>query len=585
MEFAYGVTCVPERFETTLPRTLQSLALGGFDAPRLFVDGPGEVPDSLKQYEITHHRRRVRAYANWLLALWELWLARPTAERFCIFQDDCLCLRNLRAYLAQGKYPQRGYCNLITFPENQKLTDRNRTGWFPANQRGKGAVALMFDNATVRKFLSSPFLVDRVLDKPDRNYKCIDGAVVTAMNKLGIKEHCHMPALVSHIGDVSSMGLDGGKANRTKNTGNTFPGEDADALAYGRGGSAAFAAPQPRASGRIGLVGGCGADGLGAINRAVAEYCEVHRWLLRPDSRAGIIEPPQNCEVTVCLGGAKLEEFLRGVDVVVFAEQPPYDRLVDVAAKLNVKTALIASHPWMPSACRGWAIKVDRFICPTDYAYQQFKEHKPSALFPWPCDTERFPFRQRERAERFVYVHGGGGHRGCCGGKVVQDLIARWPQMPLTIFDQTGTAWGGSIEVVRNEPDNRKIYEAGDVLLVPYHLAAVGQVCLEALASGMPVIVPEGSPWDEFPALARIRAQRTKTVFRRPVDWFQPEPSHLEQLCRERLGMNIAEQSRAARAWANARSWTAAGPALTKLLRGEITDQSGLDNARMAAVA
>ena len=51
MKWAYGITTVPSRRENLFERTLQSLAVAGFDNPRLFVDGvddaEGPVVDAL----------------------------------------------------------------------------------------------------------------------------------------------------------------------------------------------------------------------------------------------------------------------------------------------------------------------------------------------------------------------------------------------------------------------------------------------------------------------------------------------------------------------------------------------------------
>src|SRR6185503_20920621 len=80
--WAYGVTTVPSRRETTLPRTLASLAAAGFASPRLRVD---DVEND-----------RLYAPGNWWLLLHELWIrSEGGADFYAIFQDDVIAAKGL----------------------------------------------------------------------------------------------------------------------------------------------------------------------------------------------------------------------------------------------------------------------------------------------------------------------------------------------------------------------------------------------------------------------------------------------------------------------------------------------------------
>lgn len=218
--WAYGVTTVPERTEL-LNRTLASLRAGGFAEPHIFVDGAKyvEPPSKLAQ---TLRFPRVRTAANWYLSLAQLYCTNLDAQRFAIFQDDFVCVRNMRQYLDACEYPERGYWNLLTHPLNQKLA--KGIGWFLSNQHGKGAVALVFDRRTVIDLLCSRKLIERFGDKKF-GHQAIDGGVVEAMKCIGVYEHCHNPSLVQHTGVVSSMG------SRPQPPAESFPGESFDASA------------------------------------------------------------------------------------------------------------------------------------------------------------------------------------------------------------------------------------------------------------------------------------------------------------------------------------------------------------------
>lgn len=224
MKWAYGVTTVPSRFNNLLPRTLESLKLAGFDAPRLFVDGDTDSNDwGRLQYEKTFRYPLLRTHGNWWLALHELYLRNPNADRYAIFQDDLVTYRNLRGYLESVTYPDKGYLNLYTVPQNERLFPKDFVGFYLSNQMGRGAVALVFDNEACVTLLSSKHMVIRVKD-PIRGHKVVDGGIVTAMGQAGYKEYVHGPSLVQHTGERSSMG------NLPTPLAVNFLGEDFDAL-------------------------------------------------------------------------------------------------------------------------------------------------------------------------------------------------------------------------------------------------------------------------------------------------------------------------------------------------------------------
>lgn len=224
MNWAYGVTTVPERKNDLLPHTLESLRMAGFDKPRLFVDGIKEAGDYARiGLEVTTRHPQIRTFANWCLALGELYLREPTADRYAIFQDDFVTYRNLRQYLEKVPYPDKGYINLYTMPRNQALCPVNHTGFYLSNQLGKGAVGLVFSNEAVLTLLGQYHMLQKPKDSK-RGWKSLDGAIVTAMKLAGWKEYVHSPSLLQHTGITSSM------KNRQQPLAESFKGEDFDAL-------------------------------------------------------------------------------------------------------------------------------------------------------------------------------------------------------------------------------------------------------------------------------------------------------------------------------------------------------------------
>jgi hypothetical protein len=223
--YAYGITTVPERRETLFQRTLASLKQAGFDTPRIFVDGDSDTDSWRGEFglEVTSHYPKIRTFGNWILGLAELYIRNPHVDRYCIFQDDFVTYKNLRLYLDNCTYPENGYWNLYTFPKNEVKAPPNYKGWYLSNQRGLGAVALVFSREAVSVLLSAQHIIDRPKDL-QRGWRAVDGGIVTAMNKAGWKEYVHTPSLVQHTGKISSM------RNREHPLATSFMGEQYDAV-------------------------------------------------------------------------------------------------------------------------------------------------------------------------------------------------------------------------------------------------------------------------------------------------------------------------------------------------------------------
>lgn len=220
----YGVTTVPERRAELLPRTLKSLQGAGFPEPTLFVDGDWDYKSWFEEFKLPCVMRypRVRLFGNWALALAELYLRNPNATYYAIFQDDFMVSRNLRQYIEGIKFPEKGYLNLYTFPKNQVLAN-GRVGFYPSNQKGKGAVGLIFNVEGVQLLLQHNHMIGRVRDIT-KGHKFVDGSIVESMRKAGWVEYVHNPSIVQHLGFKSSTG------NPKQPQAVSFRGEDFDLL-------------------------------------------------------------------------------------------------------------------------------------------------------------------------------------------------------------------------------------------------------------------------------------------------------------------------------------------------------------------
>lgn len=321
---------------------------------------------------------------------------------------------------------------------------------------------------------------------------------------------------------------------------------------------------------RIGLVGYHCYSGLGEKNRTYSQYLPIDRWLIKPHPHYGIAVEHPPCDVIVCREGQthKLHYFLSQIDVLLYDESPLFHELLPMAKALGKRIVCVMAQEWMPFNNESL---VDLFICPTKHAYEQFKDSLPCRYFQWPVDTSHFKFQHRDKCERFLFINGHGGWKGRKGGNTVFEMINKWKDIPLTIITQKEVSLNiesyPGLRIVTNVGDNRVLYRYGDVLLYPAYCDGTGLQPLEAMASGMPVICTEGSPWDENMALERIPSENREKFIRRVVDWFVPDTDEAIRLCKKWLGQEIWAQSNSVRVYAENRSWNLAKESLTALIK------------------
>ncbi len=226
MKWTYGITTVPCRRDGLLGNTVSSLRKAGFDEPRIFVDGLND-PKAYERFNLPVTVREpppLKIVGNWVLAMWEMFVREPFADRYVLFQDDIEAVKNLRQYLEKCKYPKKGYLNLYTFKENFQHT-KGVPGWHLSNQRGMGALGLVFNREGLMLLLASSTLVSKpIAANKNRSWKSLDGGVFQAMKNIGWREYIHNPSLLQHRGGVSTLG------NSHYPPIETFPKEGFDAM-------------------------------------------------------------------------------------------------------------------------------------------------------------------------------------------------------------------------------------------------------------------------------------------------------------------------------------------------------------------
>lgn len=235
-----GVTTTA-RANATLTRTLASLKAGGFDRVWLFSDGGQPKLDrraDLPAIDLVVRTPQAGGWSNFLLALQELNLRFPHADRYAMFQDDVLVPRGLAKWIEANVRSDAAIWSLFCAKHHEKRTP----GWIDvkAGYGFCGAQAIVIPARWSLAFLSDAMIVAHKrtpprLKTPGAKFKKtgehhIDGAIGLFAARKGQAVKVHYPSLVSHIGDTSTMHPKARLSNSHRKE-SVFPGESYDLAA------------------------------------------------------------------------------------------------------------------------------------------------------------------------------------------------------------------------------------------------------------------------------------------------------------------------------------------------------------------
>jgi hypothetical protein len=203
--WAVGVTTAP-RSQPTLSECLASLSSAGWSDPRLFVDGPVDVPEPFGSLSRTDRIPQLGAWPSYYLALAELLMREPRADAFLLVQDDVAFAAgfDVRAYLEEVLWPGTtpGIVSLLC----PSPYTRPQPGWYPFQDHWiYGAQAFVFSRSAAQGFLADPAVVEH-RESTERNPLAdIDWCVGQWASRHKRPIYFPTPSLVQHIGQVSSL--------------------------------------------------------------------------------------------------------------------------------------------------------------------------------------------------------------------------------------------------------------------------------------------------------------------------------------------------------------------------------------------
>lgn len=289
----------------------------------------------------------------------------------------------------------------------------------------------------------------------------------------------------------------------------------------------------------------------------------------------------------------EIDEFLVGLDVVFVCETPLNYYLFNKAKQLGVKTVLQYNFELMDYFEKPYLCKPDVFAAPTPWRIDDVP-YPNKALLPVPIETKDIKARMPKQAKTFLHIVGRPASSDRNGTQIFLEAAARIDKelpgaykyivraqsMDQETIDKYKHCVDFRVDDVENNYD---MYAEGDILVMPRRY---GGLCLpvnEALAHGMPVIMPAISPNREWlPDNWLVPATKNGTIWTRlPIDLFEVDPMAVASKMLELAAMKAHEdgetlvygehftaEAREARTIADMYSWDGMRHTYTKFLEG-----------------
>lgn len=254
----------------------------------------------------------------------------------------------------------------------------------------------------------------------------------------------------------------------------------------------------------IGMIGRSDNSGLGMMTLQYARNLRIENLLIitasHKDTDYERFPGAQFLPENTLPSDDTLRAFYGNLDVLLTIETPYNPNAYNLAREMGVKTVLI---PMVECTRMDLFKEADLFLC---HSLMDFREcpFDNKIHLPFPMNTSELSFIRREGPARtFVHIAGYGSFHGRNGTREVIEAFKKMnhPELRLIIYSQVpmdienGAA---NIEVRGEVPCYTDLYREGEVLLFPFKFGAMDLPVMEALASGMPVVLNRLKEWEEW---------------------------------------------------------------------------------------
>lgn len=228
-----------------------------------------------------------------------------------------------------------------------------------------------------------------------------------------------------------------------------------------------------------------------------------------------------------------LRQFLTGLDMVFTVETPYNHNLFAIAREMGIKSVLQYNYEWLQHHQEDLSLP-DLFLAPSEWNRDKMKW--PTKYLHVPVDRQKFPFKQRTQAKKFLHI---AGHRtfGDRNGTAillealpyitenVEIIIRTQDDLPRAYTDHKLTIIKGDVK------DRRDLFNDEDILILPRKYGGLSLQMNEALSLGMPVIMPAIEPQKSFLSSAWLIPAEIKetTMIKTPIEVYECTPQALAE--------------------------------------------------------
>ena len=266
-----------------------------------------------------------------------------------------------------------------------------------------------------------------------------------------------------------------------------------------------------------------------------------------------------------------IKDFLDGLDVMVTFETPYDYSIFSLARLMKVKTVLQLNYEFLEYPSK--FSPPDLFAAPSLWHYPEIPD--PKVYLPVPVAAEKFTPRWREKT--FVHVAGKPAVHDRNGTQVFLNCLKYVKsEINVHLYCQTAVSVPDvpaniNLETHFGNKENYAENYQGGVMVLPRKYGGLSLVVNESLAAGMPVIMPDISPNNEWlPKEWLVPAIRTGSFMcRKPIDIFEAESyalaAKIDELAENEV--SFLNSLKAARMGLES-SWEAMKPRYLEVFRG-----------------
>lgn len=210
-----------------------------------------------------------------------------------------------------------------------------------------------------------------------------------------------------------------------------------------------------------------------------------------------------------------MEWLVDGMDLIFVCETPLNHYLFDYAKKKGVPTVLQYNFEFLPYFKKPELPKPTIFASPSMWGIEKVKASGWGQVIHWPVpiNVNDFKFRKIKKVETISHIIGRPAHSDRNGTLTFLEVARRQKQYNYITFLQRPREGrveehfrlidddlkraiddGVKLEVIEDVEDNREMYTRGDIMLLPRRYGGLCLPMWEALATGIPVVMPKISP-------------------------------------------------------------------------------------------